>query len=273
MSRTSIIFLILGTFVAGLLGAILPSLWMTPRIGMMSGTIAVPNTGNNPATMMTGEFPMLSEALPLIGGTGGNGRHMNVSASGAVSAAPDQATIQLGVTSQAASAAAALSQNSTDTAAVIASVVALGVAEKDIQTSNFSVYPTYDTTGTRITGYQVTNSVSVTIRDLVKAGPLLDQVVQAGANNITGLNFSIADTSALVEQARTRAFEAAKAKAESMAKAAGVELGEIISITESSQNGQVYPMAKVAMDAAAGVPVQAGTQDIMVDVSIVYAIR
>jgi uncharacterized protein YggE len=190
-----------------------------------------------------------------------------------VSAAPDQATIQLGVTTQATTAAAALTQNSTDTAAVIASVIALGVAEKDIQTSNFSVYPTYDTSGTRITGYQVSNSVTVTIRDLVKAGTLLDQVVQAGANNITGLNFSIADTSALVSEARIRAFDAAKAKAEAMAKAAGVELGEIISVTESSQNAQSYPMARVAMDAMAEAPIQAGTQDITVDVSIVYALR
>jgi uncharacterized protein YggE len=108
---------------------------------------------------------------------------------------------------------------------------------------------------------------------LVKAGTLLDQVVQAGANNITGLNFSIADTSALVSEARIRAFDAAKAKAEAMAKAAGVELGEIISVSESSQNAQPYPMARVAMDAMAAAPVQAGTQDITVDVSIVYALR
>jgi len=265
MSRFSIVFLIIGTFIAGLLGAILPSFWLSRGVGMMAGTIAVPNTGNNPLAMMNGST--------LLSGFSGATRHLDVNASGAVSAAPDQATIQLGVTSQAASAAAALTQNSTDTAAVIASVVALGVAEKDIQTSNFSVYPTYDTTGTRITGYQVNNSVTVTIRDLVKAGPLLDQVVQAGANNITGLNFSISDTSALVEEARTRAFDAAKAKAESMAKAAGVELGEILSVTESSQNPQVYPMAKVAMDAVAGAPIQAGTQDVTVDVSIVYALR
>ena len=101
MSRTTIVFLIVGTFVAGLLGAILPSLWMAPRIGMMSGTIAVPNTGDNPATMMTGDVPLLSGALPMMGGFSGSVRHLDVNASGAVSAAPDQATIQLGVTSQA----------------------------------------------------------------------------------------------------------------------------------------------------------------------------
>ncbi len=265
MSRSTIIFLILGTFIAGLLGALLPSLLFSQGAGLMAGTMIVPNSSDASRAMMSGGS--------ILGGFGATTPQLSVNASGAVSAAPDQATIQLGVTSQATTAAAALTQNSTDTAAVIASVVKLGVAEKDIQTSNFSVYPTYDTTGTRITGYQVNNSVTVTIRDLVKAGPLLDQVVQAGANNITGLNFSIADTSALVEEARTRAFTAAKAKAESMAKAAGVELGEIISVTESSQNAQSYPMAKIAMDAGVGAPIQAGTQDVTVDVSIVYALR
>jgi uncharacterized protein YggE len=266
MSKYTIAFLIIGTFLAGLIGAVLPSLWMSRGVGMMSGTMIVPNSADASRAMMTG-------VSSIMGGYGATTPQLSVSASGAVSAAPDQATIQLGVTTQATTAAAALTQNSTDTAAVIASVIALGVAEKDIQTSNFSVYPTYDTSGTRITGYQVSNSVTVTIRDLVKAGTLLDQVVQAGANNITGLNFSIADTSALVSEARIRAFDAAKAKAEAMAKAAGVELGEIISVSESSQNAQPYPMARVAMDAMAAAPVQAGTQDITVDVSIVYALR
>ncbi len=266
MSRTTIAFVIIGTFIAGILGSMLPSFWMSRGMTMMSGTFAIPNTGANSRSMMP-------DVSAMMGGFGGSTRHLDVNASGAVSAVPDQATIQLGVTTQATTAAAALTQNSTDTAAVIASVIKLGVAEKDIQTSNFSVYPTYDTSGTRISGYQVSNSVTVTVRDLVKAGPLLDQVVQAGANNITGLNFSISDTSALVNQARILAFEAAKTKAEAMAKAAGVELGDIISVTESSQNAQPMTNGRVAMDAMAAAPIQTGTQDVTVDVTIIYSLK
>lgn len=259
MSKGSIILLVVLTFVAAVVGAFLPMFVMSRGVGMMS-------TGEAPVAMMR------TGVVEGMFGASGQ-RHLDVSASAAVSAAPDQATVQLGVTTQATNAGEALSKNSTDTAAVIAAVVKLGVDEKDIQTSNFNVYPTYDTTGTRITGYQVTNTVTVTIRDIQKTGSLLDQVVQAGANNISGLSFSIADTTALVANARTKAYAAAKAKAEAMAAAAGVELGEVISVTESAQPATVYPTAKVAMDAMGAAPIQAGSQDVTVDVSIVYALR
>lgn len=272
MSKLSIVLLVVLTFVAAVVGAFLPMFVMSRGVGMM-----VPAAGGT--AVISADAPadgMMRMFAPngMGGGFAGTGqRHLDVTASAAVSAAPDTATVQLGVTTQASSAGAALTQNSTDTAAVIAAVVKLGVAEKDIQTSNFNVYPTYDTTGTRITGYQVTNTVTVTIRDIKTTGSLLDQVVQAGANNISGLSFSIADTSSLVADARTKAYAAAKAKAEAMAAAAGVELGEVISVTESSQPATVYPVAKVAMDAMAAAPIQAGSQDVTVDVSIVYALR
>jgi uncharacterized protein YggE len=244
MSKTSIVVLFLVTMVAAIVGALLPNLLVRPVTSV---------TTLNGATSM---------------------RQLTVNASGSVYAVPDQATVQLGVSSQASTAADALKQNSADTTAVIEAIKKLGVDAKDISTSNFNVYPTYDTSGTRINGYQVNNSVTVVIRDIAASGTLLDQVVTAGANNISGLNFGIADASQYQADARTKAIEAARAKAEAMAKAAGVTLGDIISINESInyQPEVAYARGMVA-DAAMSVPVETGQQEVSVSVTLVYEIR
>jgi uncharacterized protein YggE len=198
-----------------------------------------------------------------------------VAGSGVVYAVPDQATVQIGVSSQAPSASAALTDNSTKTAAVIETIKSLGVDEKDIQTRDFSIYPTYDQeTNTKINGYQVTNAVVVIIRDVKNAGAILDQVVQSGANNISGLSFDVADPTAQQAEARAKAVAVARAKAETLATAAGVSLGEIISINESvSSSGPIMPYARAEMAMADAVPVATGQQAITVDVSISFAIR
>lgn len=246
MSKMSIFILFLVTTLAAVIGALIPNLFVRPvtSISTSSGVSAVP------------------------------ARQITVNANGSVYAAPDQATVQLGVTSQASSAADALKQNSTDSAAVIDAIKKLGVDAKDISTSNFNVYPTYDSTGMRINGYQVNNTVTVIVRDISVSGELLDQVVTAGANNISGLSFGIADASNLQSDARTKAIEAARAKAESMAKAAGVTLGDIISINESVNYQPEIAFARgIAADSAMAVPVEAGQQEISVSVTLVYEIR
>jgi uncharacterized protein YggE len=232
------------TMVAAIVGALLPNLLIRPVTSITTGV-----------------------GSPSM-------RQLTVNASGSVYAVPDQATVQLGVSSQASTAADALKQNSADTTAVIEAIKKLGVDAKDISTSNFNVYPTYDTSGTRINGYQVNNSVTVVIRDIAASGTLLDQVVTAGANNISGLNFGIADASQYQADARTKAIEAARAKAEAMAKAAGVSLGDIVSINESVNYQPEMPYARgMVADAAMAVPVETGQQEVSVSVTLVYEIR
>lgn len=244
MSKTSMIVLFFVTMVAAIVGALLPNLLIRPVTSITTGV-----------------------GSPSM-------RQLTVNASGSVYAAPDQATVQLGVSSQASTAADALKQNSADTTAVIEAIKKLGVDAKDISTSNFNVYPTYDTSGTRINGYQVNNSVTVVIRDIAASGTLLDQVVTAGANNISGLNFGIADASQYQADARTKAIEAARAKAEAMAKAAGVSLGDIVSINESVNYQPEMPYARgMVADAAMAVPVETGQQEVSVSVTLVYEIR
>lgn len=245
MSKMSIVLLFVVTMIAAVVGALLPNLLVRPV-----------------------------SSVTTIGGTGASIRQLTVNASGSVYAAPDQATVQLGVATQASTAADALKQNSADTTAVIEAIKKLGVDAKDISTSNFSVYPTYDTSGTRINGYQVNNSVTIIIRDISKSGDLLDQVVTAGANNVGGLNFGIADVSSLQAEARTKAIEAARVKAEAMAAAAGVSLGDLVSINESVNYQPEVAFARGMMaDAAMSVPVEQGQQEVSVSVTLVYEIR
>lgn len=243
MSKTAIVLLVICTLIAALVGAALPALLL----------------GNSSPVASSG-----TASAPI--------RRIDVTGSGSVYATPDQATVQLGVISQAASAAEALKDNSAKTTAVLTSIKNIGVDAKDIQTRDFSIYPTYASNGTTITGYQVNNTVTVIVRDLANAGTILDQVVQAGANNVSGLSFDIADPSKLQAEARIKAIADARAKAEAMASAAGVSLGDIITINESVSGGAM-PMARMAMADAMAVPVATGQQQIAVDVMISFVLR
>jgi uncharacterized protein YggE len=201
-------------------------------------------------------------------------RQVTVVGRGEVKGKPDTATIQLGVETEAPAAKDALAQNTEQAAALQGKLKELGVAEEDIQTSNFSIYPTYGTDGRQITGYHVSNSVIVKIRALDTAGTLLDQVVQAGANSINSISFSVEDPQALLGQAREQAMQDARARAELLAKAGGAAVGDVLVITE---NVGAQPPAPLMMDAAAAeskaVPVQPGEQSFSVDVQVTYQLR
>lgn len=201
-------------------------------------------------------------------------RQVTVVGHGEVKTRPDMATVQIGVQTQAADAKDALAQNTQQTQAVQAKLKDLGIADKDMQTSNFSINPTYDNDGRQVTGYTVSNMVSVTIRNLDQAGMLLDQVVQAGANSIYGINFSVSDPEAVLNQARTQAIQNAQARASQLAQAAGASAGEVLVITENV--GSAPPMPMMARDSAAAgsaAPIQAGEQTLSVDVQVTYALR
>jgi uncharacterized protein YggE len=204
-------------------------------------------------------------------------RQVAVVGHGEVKGAPDTATVQIGVETQAGSAQDALAQNNTQAQAIAQKLKDLGVAEKDIQTSNFNIFPAYGSDGRQVEGYRVSNAVTVTIHNLEQAGSLLDQVVKAGANSIYGVSFSVANPEALLEQARTAAIENAKARATQLAKAGGATVGDVLVISE---NVSAPPIPLPAMGRAAemaqadaSVPVQPGEQSFSVDVQVTYGLR
>jgi len=206
-------------------------------------------------------------------------RTLTVNGSGKVYLTPDIAYVSIGVHTEGAAAAAAVAENNSSSQKVIDTLKGLGVADKDIQTTNFSIspQPQYDQNG-KPTGeirYIVENTVLVTARNLGLIGKLLDAVVKAGANTISGIQFDVADKSAALVEARKAAVTDARDKAEQLARAAGVTLGAVQTISEFTNYPSPAPVyAMKAMEVAApSVPVQAGQMAITLEVNVVYAIQ
>ncbi len=204
-------------------------------------------------------------------------RTITVTGTGMVTLTPDIAYIYIGVQTQNASAAQAVSDNNTQAQAIITAIKGFGVDDKDVKTTNFSINPQQQTDNTgKLTGtlYIVQNTVYVTVRDLTKLGDLLDATVKAGANNINSIEFDVADKTAALSQARQAAVDNAKAQADQLTKATGVQLGDVQTISYSDSTPPV-PMAFASANnlAASSVPVSAGSMQISTTVTIVYAIK
>ena len=203
-------------------------------------------------------------------------RQVSVVGHGEVKGKPDMATVQIGVETQAATSQAALAQNNAQAQAIVQKLKDLGVAEKDIQTSNFNIFPNYGSDGRQVEGYRVSNMVTVTIRNLDGAGQLLDQVVQAGANSVYGISFSVENPEAVLGQARKAAIENAKARAAQLAGASGAAVGEVLVISENVVQAPI-PLAMAgraeAAQSAPSAPVQPGEQSFTVDVQVTFALR
>jgi uncharacterized protein YggE len=243
----------------------------------------------HPATPIFAAFAgaaLMAMAAPLAADDSSQPkRTMVLTGHGEVTSEPDLATVTLGVVREAKTARAALSANNQAMAEVISAVTGAGIAQKDVQTSNFSVspkyhYPKQKSTGEqpapRIVGYTVSNSVTVTIRDLDKLGEVLDSVVSAGSNQINGVTFSIAEPKPLRNEARKLATQDAIAKAELFAEAARVELGPIISISEHFIHvppPQPKYARTMAMEAADAVPIARGEHEISAQVNMTWEIR
>ena len=206
-------------------------------------------------------------------------RTLGVTGTGQVYLTPDIATISIGVRTDHESASEAVVDNNAQIQQVVTALKDLGVEEKDIQTSNFSIYPQqqYDDQGNiTSTIYVVENTVMVTIRDLDMLGDVLDAAVENGANSIYGIQFDVEDKTAAFTEARQKAVEDANVKAAELADAAGVTLGEIQKISEST----VYPGPMfdargggAEQAVASAVPISPGQLTITSDVNIVYAIE
>lgn len=196
---------------------------------------------------------------------------------GAVRVQPDLATVNLGIDIVRPALPDALTAANTQMEAIIAAARAAGVAENDIQTTSFyvSVLRSYDPTGnpSEITGFQVSNQVSVTVRDLTKVSDVLADAVAAGANAIYGITFSLADPTGAAMEARRLAVEDARARAEVLADATGQPLGRIASLTEvSSPYGPPSPLLASGAEGAAGYapPIQGGTVEVVVQVEVTF---
>jgi len=195
---------------------------------------------------------------------------------GEIKAAPDTATINAGVTSSAATAAAALSANSARMTELFDALKKLGVPERDIRTAGFSVSPQYtngdNNNPRRLTGYMVNNEVNVRLEDVTRTGAVLDTLVGAGANQMNGIGFDIADPAPALEKARIQAIADARTRAQTYAQAAGVALGPVVSISEGGGESAPRPMFRV-MAMAAPTPIAPGEQSVTADVTVVWEIH
>lgn len=193
-----------------------------------------------------------------------------------VGAAPDRVMINLGVVSKAPTARDALSLNTANMKKIIETVKQNGVKRKHIQTSNFSIQPEYkhfkNGEPPQVRRYSVNNTVRIVVTEIDKLGELLDKVVSSGSNQIQGIQFFVSNEDKLKDEARKLAVKAAQRKASLYAKAAGVELGDVINISESShRGGRPVPMART-MVAEAAVPIEGGEQQLEVAVTISWEI-
>ncbi len=209
-------------------------------------------------------------------------RAIAVSGHGEASGRPDQASVNAGVQTMAATVVEASRENQAAIERIMQALEAEGIDEEDIQTSNYSIWPEqrHDperTPEVRIVGYHVSNVVNVTVKDIDRVGRVLAAVTNAGANSIHGINFGVADTAELEERARAAAMADARRRAESLAELAGVELGDVLTISMVQGGGQPVPMmggGRMAMAEAAPAPgISPGQLSVSVQVQVSWAIR
>jgi uncharacterized protein YggE len=241
--------------------------------------VGATRSGGAPATSTqtrtVGTASALPSTVPAIGGSG-----ITVGGRANVSGTPDTLRLDLSVVATASSVSEALAKANGSADAVQKSLLGSGVATKDLQTSGLNISPDYDysTSGTpRLRGYQVSVSVSAKLRDLGRAGDTIGKAVGAGGNTIrvNGISLDLEETSVLVSKARDKAFADARTKAEQYAKASGRALGDVLTIAENVATPSPMPYAASAgapLDKAS-VPIQSGSQDVSVSVTVVFAMR
>lgn len=201
-------------------------------------------------------------------------RLITVTGEGSVAVAPDAAVIRIGVSTQGKTAAEASSANAQKMAAVLGAIKDAGIAERDVQTAALSLQPQYESGkpgAPRLVGFQVSNQVTVKIRDTKALPGVLDHAISAGANEMSGIEFVVSAQSKLLDRARGEAIADARRKAELYAQAAGGHVGRVVSIVEE---GAPMPRPMVAaMRAGAAVPVAPGEQTLKAAVTVSYMLE
>lgn len=217
-------------------------------------------------------------ALPAIAADQPSPR-IQVSGEGEAALKPDLAVLTLSVMREADSAREAMSAANQAMEAVIAAMKEAGIAARDLQTAGLQINPRYEakkhddgSQTSEIAAYQVANTLSVRVRDIAAVGAVLDQAVTLGVNQGGGILFGNEDPSSALTQARTAAVKDAIAKAGTLAAAAGVELGQIIEISEQAYNPRPMPYMARAEMAAGAAPVEAGENSYRVQVNVTFGI-
>lgn len=211
-------------------------------------------------------------------------RVITVTADGTAHIAPDIATLVFSVLSQGATAEGVQKSNTDKINLAIDYLKKQGVVAKDIQTSNYQLYPRYkyntNTSEQTIIGYELTQTVTVKVRDLAKAGEIVGGLATAGVNQISSFNYSIEDPEAPRNEARAEAFKLAFEKAKAMADQVGVRIARVVTFSESTGGGYPMPyyyeraMVAGAKDASMNAPTfEPGQEEVTVNVSVTYEIR
>ena len=238
-------------------------------LAIVAGVILSGMLNASATSTQAGEAGQTSEA--------GSPRTITAVGTGSASASPDVATAQIGVETQSASPEDATRQNEERMKAVVEALRAADIDTKDIQTAYYSLWveQRYDPEKGQPTGeyiYHVSNALSVKIRALSEVGAILSEAVEAGANNISGVTFSIEDTSALEMEAREKAVADAKARAERLAQLSGVELGEVVLVSEVI-GGPAPIVMERAMGGGGGVSIEPGQLEVSMQVQMSFAIE
>lgn len=197
----------------------------------------------------------------------------SVTGQGTVSVSPDIAVINAGVTVSGATVKQAQNELNSKINAISSAIKKLGVSDKDIQTSNYSVYPQYEyQAGQRITGYQASSNLMIKVRDIEKANDVIDAATANGANQIGGISFEVDDKIKVENEAREKAVNEARRKAEDAARIAGFKLGNVINYAESfGGEPRPFPMMEKAADVAT--QVEPGSSEITVTVTLSFQIN
>ncbi len=248
---------------------------MVAKLGAILGTVL--------GLWALSSVPALAQNGPPQGGRARSrvlpGQAIVVVGEGEASAQPDTAEVHVGVVTSAASAAEALQVNNAAVERLFKALEARQIAKKDLQTSNFGVSPEYEHGPqgqqlAKIVGYQVQNQLSVKIRQLPALGPILDELVREGANQVHGIHFSVADPSRILDSAREKAIADARRKADVYAHAAGIKAGRVVRIDEEGDHATPRPpMMAFARSAVASVPVASGERTFHVRVVVTFAIE
>ena len=258
--------------------------------GSPASVVAAAAVASQPSALQGGQgAPLNQAAVATAPATPAAGRTITVVGQGEVKTKPTVAHSQIGIDVTSDTVADAMQQARSQMDAVLKALKAQGIADNDVQTSNFSInferqgpVPAKSPSGNTgsatasVAGvYHVSNMVNVTIRNLDKVGAVLDAAVSAGANNVWGVNFGIDDTSSLESQARQKAVADAKARAQALAQLNGVTLGDVVAVSEVvGQNGVMPMAAKSAIGmGGGGTPVEPGEVTFDTQIQVVYAIQ
>jgi uncharacterized protein len=247
--------------------------------GMLSGVaVGVVLALSAPSFASSGGSPGVSTtqvpAAPATVDPAADRRTVSVTGTATMRSTPDEAVVSFGVQTESSSAEDAMRENASRMVSVLDALADLGVRDGDISTAGVTLYPSYGSSGTNISGYQASNQVSVTFHDLGVIGRAIDAAVKAGANLTNGVVFQMSPASRGNEQALAAAVADARSKASAVAVAAEAQLGQVLTVSET---GPSFPPpmpyeGAMAADAAAATPVNPPTLETQISVQVTWAL-